>query len=373
MIFLHRELNFSPIKLTAAVITLIFCGFFAYFSICYANAAINSIIGAITSCLTVIIPALFSFMVLSSFLLESGLYRILSIPFYPISKYIFRIDPSLFSIFILSQIGGYPIGAKLLSELIANDKITKCEAEKMLCYSFCSGPSFIIGIISLRLYNSMWIGLIIFASTVLTNIIIAILMGFFSGQPRLQQNTIKLNISTTSLINSINSSTRALLSICSMIIVFNVAITMLDTFNIIPTISNYISTVFSSNANVNSKFIKGLIEISSISLIDGTYISIPAVAGLISFGGICVIMQVSSVGKGAISLKKFILLRPIAALITALLCKYLLLLYSPSIPAWKGVIKHTVDNPSSPIPSIILLIMTFFLLSSKGVEKSGRI
>ena len=133
---MRKEINFSTHKLIAAIITLIPCGLFAYFLICYANAAISSIINGITSCLTIIIPALFSFMVLSTFLLESGLYRILSIPFYPLSKYVFRIEPSLFSIFILSQIGGYPIGAKLISELVISGRITKEEADKMLCYCF---------------------------------------------------------------------------------------------------------------------------------------------------------------------------------------------------------------------------------------------
>mgnify|MGYP001398919030 FL=1 len=370
---MHRELNFSIKKLISAIITLFFCGSFAYFLICYANAAISSIINGITSCLTVVIPALFSFMVLSTFLLESGLYQILSLPFYPLSKYIFRIEPSLFSIFILSQIGGYPIGVKLISELVISGKITKKEADNMLCYCFCSGPSFIIGVISLRLYNSMRIGIIIFASIALTNIIVAIFIGFFTKPARLQKNTIKLNISSTSLISSINSSTKALISVCSMIVVFGVAITMLDTFNIIPAISNSIGNLFSSNANVASKFIKGFIEISSLSQIDGTYISIPLVTGLISFGGICVIMQVSAIGKGALNLKKFLLIRPIAALLSAILCRYLLSLYSPSIFTWKGAVRQTVENPSSPFPSIILLLMTFFLLSSKGIEKSGRI
>lgn len=71
--------------------------------------------GSVGGCLEVVIPALFAFTVLAVYLQRSGLYRVVLKPLtVPLSK-LLRLPEELCAVFLLSNIGGYPVGAKLLS------------------------------------------------------------------------------------------------------------------------------------------------------------------------------------------------------------------------------------------------------------------
>ena len=72
---------------------------------------------AVDRCMNIIIPSLFVFMALSQILVSSGLYYCVSMPFYPISRFIMGIPPQLFFVFLLGNTAGYPVGVKLLSDL----------------------------------------------------------------------------------------------------------------------------------------------------------------------------------------------------------------------------------------------------------------
>lgn len=47
--------------------------------------------------------------------------------------------------FVLGLISGYPMGAKIVTDLRNNNNCTKDEGERMLCFTNNSGPLFIIG------------------------------------------------------------------------------------------------------------------------------------------------------------------------------------------------------------------------------------
>ena len=59
---------------------------------------------AVDRCMNIIIPSLFVFMALSQILVSSGLYYCVSMPFYPISRFIMGIPPQLFFVFFLRQL-----------------------------------------------------------------------------------------------------------------------------------------------------------------------------------------------------------------------------------------------------------------------------
>ena len=116
------KLTFIKIKASIKFIIAILIIFFAVGLIKYSKEVSSAVILSIESCLKIIIPSLFAFMVLSNLIVKSNIYILISKPFSLISRYLFRIPPELFSIFLLSNIGGYPIGAKLLTELTQQEK-----------------------------------------------------------------------------------------------------------------------------------------------------------------------------------------------------------------------------------------------------------
>ena len=101
----------------------------------YSDEVLESAVNSVRVCLVTIIPSLYAFMVISGFIISSGIYRYISRPFGAIARYIFRIPADFFSIFLLSSAAGYPVGAKLTSDLYLSGSSDRETAERML--GFC--------------------------------------------------------------------------------------------------------------------------------------------------------------------------------------------------------------------------------------------
>ena len=108
---------------------------------------------AVDRCMNIIIPSLFVFMALSQILVSSGLYYCVSMPFYPISRFIMGIPPQLFFVFLLGNTAGYPVGVKLLSDLCQRKIISQRTAKIMSCFCCCGGPAFYSGTVGLAVFG----------------------------------------------------------------------------------------------------------------------------------------------------------------------------------------------------------------------------
>ena len=69
------------------------------------------------------IPTLFPFMVISGFIVRSGISSNLSFLFFPIS-YIFRITPPMSYAILMGFTCGFPMGAKVIYDLLETKQIT---------------------------------------------------------------------------------------------------------------------------------------------------------------------------------------------------------------------------------------------------------
>ena len=120
---------------------------------------------AVDRCMNIIIPSLFVFMALSQILVSSGLYYCVSMPFYPISRFIMGIPPQLFFVFLLGNTAGYPVGVKLLSDLCQRKIISQRTAKIMSCFCCCGGPAFYSGTVGLAVFGCTGAGIAVFIHT----------------------------------------------------------------------------------------------------------------------------------------------------------------------------------------------------------------
>ena len=88
----------------------------AVLTVVFPKETADSTVNSINVCINSIIPSMFAFMVITTYIQDSGAYRFLFRPVMPLLKRIIRADERLLSIFLLSLIGGYPVGIKLLKE-----------------------------------------------------------------------------------------------------------------------------------------------------------------------------------------------------------------------------------------------------------------
>lgn len=346
---------------------------YAFFLIAFVKDVCEAVLNSLKVCMEVIIPSLYAFMVISGFIVSSNIYAVLSKPFGLISRYVFRIPEEYFSVFLIGSVGGYPVGARLLADMADEGKISKEDAEHMLSYCYLAGPAFICSIAGVRLFSSVKVGMIIFAAVVGANIIIAVLTGLGRKVPPKSRKKAALDVSFDCLIKSVYSGAKGMFSICAVIVFFSSIICILDKLGAINYAAGIISKLSGLNFSDSTAAVRSVIEISNISgLTPNNYELIPLAAALLSFGGVCVLMQVSGFVGNKLSTKRFCLYRIIATIISYFLCKMLIVIFNAEaiyVIAPKGL----AHRQNSLIPVLFLLIMTILLLSNIFIEKKKEI
>ncbi len=307
------------------------------------------------SCLEVVVPSLFAFTILAVYLQKSGLYRVALRPItFPLSK-LLRLDEELCAVFVLSNVGGYPVGAKLLSELVAQGRLSRKNAGEMLCFCFGSGPGFMIGIAGMRIFGSAKAGLALFGICFCSSLLIA---AFMSARCKFTltdaPNRFELNSQT--LISSVSGAARVMFTVCAMITGFAAISAVLKKIGVY----SLFSAAFGSD-----EILPALLEVTRIRGISSSEHAFVFCAALLSFGGICVIMQIRAIAAD-IPLKGFLISRAAAAVLSALIA----LPFAKNFPPAAA---ETLANGSAVEPfsknavlSVCVLLMCAILLIDAG-------
>lgn len=260
------------------------------------------------SCLEVIVPSLFAFTVLAVYLQKSGLYRVALRPLtFPLSK-LLRMDEELCAVFVLANIGGYPVGAKLLKELVRQDRLSPKNAGRMMCFCFGSGPGFMIGIAGMRIFGSAAAGLTLFVAGLASSLLIAAFVRS-RGEIPLKSSESGYCLTSEAFISSVTSAAQVMFTVCAMIVGFSAISALLKTIGVY----SLFEKIFGS-----SEIFPALLEVTRIKELTPTAYALPTCAALLGFGGVCVLMQIAALAK-EIPLKGFLISRVPAAFIGVLL------------------------------------------------------
>lgn len=339
----------------------------------YNKAVAESVIASVKVCVNVILPSLFPFMIVSGIIISSGLYCILSIPFSPIARYVFHLRSDFFSIFLISSVGGYPIGAKLIMNLYDGGDIDKTTAEKMLGFCYMGGPAFFIGAAGMKIYQSTSVGMMIFFSIFFANLTAMLLLGLRSPVPRKNMLARRPNFTLCGFLSSINSGGVGILKICAAIIFFASALAVLEASGITDFLAHIISAITHISPDICRILFRSMLEISNISSLPSDISLLPVITALLSFGGFCVIFQVEGIIGGRLSTHNFLISRIVTMILSYFYCKILILTFNMSKYIQVSALNGEIVQQSSPIPSLFLLIMTILLLSKNFIEKNKKI
>lgn len=279
------------------------------------GAAVKS---SVSVCLEVMIPSLFTFTVLAVYLQESGLYRTMLKPLtFPLSK-LLQLDEELCAVFILSNIGGYPVGARLLSRLAGCGRLSRRDAGRMLCFCYGSGPSFIISVVGQRVFGSAAAGGVIFAACFLTSLIIGIAVCRSGERIKLSSADTVYDFSSGCFVSSVMSAARVMLTVCVMIVCFS-SVTAIAELSGLTSAAEALFSQMKAGAN-SSRIFPALMEISRIQeLLPSCSFTAPLCGMLLSLGGVCVLLQICAIAESKIPLKLFLLSRLPAMLICGVL------------------------------------------------------
>jgi hypothetical protein len=342
----------------------IFAVLYGALMIIFAKEAAAAVKNSINICLTVIIPSLFAFMALSSFFIKTGLYRALSKPFSGFSRRVLRIPPPLFSVFLLSAVAGYPVGAKLLSDIHKSGAGDADTCASMQCFCYMGGPAYFCGVVSVTLYGSITFGLLIFAVTLVVNFTVALLSAKTRPLPPDEAFCADVNINVKNFLSSIKDGGVSMLIMCGIIVFFATFTCLLEELGFIGFFAGALSRLFNMNGNDSAAFVLSVIEINNVrQFTPGDINLLPLIASLLTFGGFCVILQMYQFAADYIKTGLFFVYRGFAAVLSYALTAGALALFPQILPVFAelsaDVTKGTVT------PSICLFIMLILLFCTE--------
>ncbi len=334
-----------------------------YFSIMFPQAIGIAVKESADRCFSVILPSMFVFLCITTFISRSNIHSIITTPFRFISEKFFHISKEGFAVFLLSMISGYPAGIKLINDNFTQGNITSKQARIMNCCCFFSGPAFISGIATNYLYPESNAGLLIFLSCFFGNTLTLII--FTRKLPEIYNtNSINNSFKKNQLIPSVKSASSAMVQMCVMITAFGGFTEILKISGIIDFISKYTSSILNSSTDTTQSIIMSLLEISNIMTLPTMKAEfLPIVAFLISFGGICVHMQILSLAENNFSFTSFFIARILSSAISGITAYFLIPFLNIQAECYTSI-KVVSENMYSPLPTFLLLIMMVMLMGT---------
>lgn len=246
--------------------------------IIYSETAIKGAKDGIHLCIEKIIPSIFPFIFITMLVCnDSGAFSIKWLN--PICR-MTGIPMHTQQILILALVGGYPIGAQAVVKAYKDAQISRQSAKRLLAFCNNAGPSFIFGLVSNLFRNNraavcLW----------LIHICSALLVGILLPRPGEMVHATTRGY-PNKITDVLRNSIRAMSVICGWVIIFRILIMLFEC--IIKKLPSVVQTV-----------VCGLMELSNGCImsesINNEYIRFIIISALLSFGGLCVLLQTFSV------------------------------------------------------------------------------
>jgi len=259
---------------------------FIYIILINSYQIMESIRFSFSLCINNLFPSLIPFMLLSNILINYNFIDDLSDMLKNITTKFFKVNKNCSFALVMSILSGTPSNAKYLKDLYDNNLINNADIEKCLKFCHFTNPIFIISTIGYTFLNNKKLGLIILISHYTSSFIIGL---FNKKSKNLKISNINITSNKNNFISILKSSINS--TIDTLLLILGIITTCI----IITTIINNIF-----NISDNYKFLFGIVEItqglkylslSNLNIDIKTIIS----SFLISFGGICIHMQVFSI------------------------------------------------------------------------------
>lgn len=326
-------------------IGLILVSAFAFFIILKPSICIKAALTGIMLCGNVIIPSIYPFTFCVLFINGSNAANILR-PLNNIIKKFFGLNYFEFSLLLLSLIGGYPLGAKLLSETQNRNSAL------MLNYCINAGPAFIVLAVGKGVFKNVTVGWVLFLSHILSSLIIALFLHKKTVYEPPQYQKASLNI-VENFVASASNAASTVIKICGLVILFSCIGGYIEHF------SAYFSPLY---------YLGLLCEVTNAVFKCN---NILIVSFLLGFSGFSIWAQIFSLMKNVkINYVKFILFRFLHGAISSLLTFIALKVIKISVTTLSNNVSFNYELfISTPAVAFSLVIMGIVLIISLNNKK----
>lgn len=145
MTYMKQAKQVIPVRQTFAVRGILFLGvLLLVFLVMHPREGFASAKEGMTLWLNTLLPTLLPFMILTGILIHTGGIEKLLTPLAPVFRFLLGVDVYGGYVFLLGMLCGYPMGAKLASDLYEAGKISRSEAHYLTTFCNHASPAFVI-------------------------------------------------------------------------------------------------------------------------------------------------------------------------------------------------------------------------------------
>lgn len=315
----------------------------------YSEAAFDAALEGLNVWWEIVFPSLLPFFIIAEILMGLGVVHFMGALMEPLMRPLFKVPGVGAFAFSMGLASGYPIGAKITSNLRRKKLCTRTEAERLVSFCNTADPLFMIGAVAVGMFHRPELGVIIAGAHYISCILVGLAMRFYRGDEQHQytgqSNRINQNIFVYAynelisarrkdgrplgklLGDSIMEAINTLLLVGGFIILFSVVTRMITVTGLINYITIFIkqfTQVLGLSSNTVLPLISGFFEITN-----GANLASQARAPLleqlivvnviIAWSGISVHAQVATMINGTdIRLKPYILARILQGLMAGI-------------------------------------------------------
>lgn len=310
----------------------------------------------------VLVPSLFPFMAACSFLCLSGALMRENKLYAFLSEKLFSLSKNAFPVFIISLIGGYPVGAGCVDTLYKKGSISQYEASECLKFSVNPSPSFVIMSVGAGMLKSTKAGALMYSSIVLSSLTVGIVTRLFRKST--QEKNVTVNGSSpysfsSAFVGAVKDSTLSIIYICAFVVLFFSLSEMLC------------SVPLNSQLKM---FLRCILEVTNGALLVSEKFSLPHLTALLSFGGLCTLFQVvNAVSHMGISFLSLLPYRVISAFLGYFYCTLLMKIFPFAAETVRmGSFQRTAGSSDSITVSFCLILMcAVFILGDTTLFQKG--
>ena len=252
-----------------------------------------------------VIPSSFPFMIISDFYTHYGRpekMRHFSSAFRRLSG----LPESALGTFICGNIGGFPIGAKMASELYRVGGIDKDNAERLAALSSNPSCAFVFGAVGLGMYGNYRIASLLLASVYISTFICVLVTKTKHRKNRLPNENFKQSYN---FVKSVRNAGTSSVSLIAFISCFSVLVGM---------IKNHIKSTYISSAIIMIVEVTNAAKTFSQSSVFSSLWSLILTSFSLGFGGLSIMMQSAIFTEEAgLSMKKFVCIKLLEGMLSA--------------------------------------------------------
>lgn len=315
-------------------IILVFLSFVLMFKMPYAVT--DGVTEGLQICFYIIVPSLFPFMVLSTYITKSNIFEFAYKFLAPVSKFLFRQPACTIPVIIMSMVGGFPVGIKMTSNLLSDRMITKKQAQRLCFFCMNGGPAFIITAVGINMLGSVKAGIIMFISLCFSSLIIGVFSRFLGDKNELLERK-ETQSTLSSLSSAVSDALQSVLGICAWVVLFSA-------------ITNCLKICIKNESVFIG--ISSFLEVTKGCVALAGKMPIPIITAIIGFGGICIHCQVlSNLKECGIKYSHFFVCRVLNGAIASFISYLLLLVFPVHIDVFASVRNMTVNTFSVSLPA----------------------